>query len=150
MADQDAITALNHLIETCRNGELGFRNAATHVQDPGLRSMCHTIARQRARFAEELKQEVERLGSAPDEGGSVGGAVHRGWMDLKSALTGRDDTSILGEAERGEDVAVRAFEAALRAPLPESAEVIVDRQYKHVKETHDRVKALENEWKRRE
>lgn len=128
---------------------MGFWTAAEHVQDAGLKSMFQSIARRRGQFAEELKQEVQRLGGAPEEGGSVAGAVHRGWMDVKSAVTGRDDVSIIAETERGENIAVAAYEAALHAPLPPPTESIVRRQYTHVKETHDRVSALEQEWKHR-
>ena len=49
---------------------------------------------------------MQRLGGRPEEGGSVSGAVHRGWMNIKDAVAGHDDKAIIAEAERGEDVAV--------------------------------------------
>jgi uncharacterized protein (TIGR02284 family) len=143
MAEKEVISTLNTLIETCRDGEQGFRSAAENLKDPTVKSLFTEVARERAQFAEELKHEVERLGGRPEEGGSVSGAAHRGWMDIKGAITGRDDKQIISEAERGEDVAVATYREALREPLPAAVESIVSRQFEHVKEAHDRVRSLE-------
>lgn len=141
MAESPVVSTLNDLITTCRDGEQGFRSAAENVKDPEVKSLFTDYARERAAFADELKTEVSRLGGSPDEGGSAAGAVHRGWMDVKGAVTGRDDASILNEAERGEDVAVASYRTALEQPLPQSAKTLVERQYSHVKAAHDRVRA---------
>jgi uncharacterized protein (TIGR02284 family) len=143
MAEKEVISTLNTLIETCRDGEQGFREAAQNLRDPAVKSMFSEIAHEREKFAEELKSEVQRLGGNPEEGGSIAGAAHRGWMNVKGALTGRDDKQIIAEAERGEDVAVDTYRSALTEPLPPAIESIVSRQYEHVREAHDRVRSLE-------
>ena len=145
MAESPVLETLNELIHTCRDGEQGFRSAAENVKDPKVKALFNDYARERAAFANELKEEVSRLGGAPDEGGSTAGAVHRGWMDVKGAVTGRDDGSILNEAERGEDVAVESYRSALEQPLPQSAKTLVERQYTHVRAAHDRVRAERNQ-----
>jgi uncharacterized protein (TIGR02284 family) len=143
MAEKEVISTLNTLIETCRDGEQGFRAAAENLKDPAVKTLFTEVARERGQFAEELKNEVERLGGRPEEGGSLSGAAHRGWMDVKGAITGRDDKQIISEAERGEDVAVAAYREALSAARPSAVESVVHRQYEHVKEAHDRVRSLE-------
>jgi hypothetical protein len=70
-------------------------------------------------------------------------------MDMKGMVEGHSDATILAEAARGEDGAVRAYESALQTELPPSAEPIVRSQFLDVKDVHDRVKALEEEWRRR-
>jgi uncharacterized protein (TIGR02284 family) len=149
MADPRAVSALNHLIETCRDGEMGFWSAAEHVKDEGLKWMFQGVARKRGQFAEQLKEEIRRLGGAVEEGGSVAGSVHRGWMDMKGIVKGHSDTIILTEAARGEDQAVRAYESALESALPPAAESLARSQYLDVKDVHDRVKALEEQWRQR-
>lgn len=149
MADPHAVSALNHLIETCRDGEMGFWSAAEHVKDEGLKWMFQGVARKRGGFAEQLKEEIRRLGGAAEEGGSVAGSAHRGWMEMTGAVKGHGDETILAEAARGEDRALRAYESALKGALPPSAESIVRSQYADVKDVHDRVRALEEEWKQR-
>jgi uncharacterized protein (TIGR02284 family) len=143
MAEKDVISTLNTLIETCRDGEQGFREAAQNLKDPAVKAMFDQVSHERATFAQELKSEVERLGGNPEEGGSVAGAAHRGWMNVKGAVTGHDDKQIIAEAERGEDVAVATYQNALREPLPAAVESVVSRQFEHVKQAHDRVRDLE-------
>jgi len=143
MAEKDVMSTLNTLIETLRDGEEGFRTAAENLKDPGVKTLFSEVARERAQLAEELKQEVRRLGGNPEEGGSVSGAAHRAWMNVKGSITGRDDKSIIAEAERGEDAAVATYRDALSEPLPTAVESVVRRQYEHVKDAHDRVRALE-------
>jgi uncharacterized protein (TIGR02284 family) len=143
MPEKNVISTLNTLIETCRDGEQGFREAAQNLKDPTVKSLFNEVSHERARFAEELKSEVQRLGGSPEEGGSVAGAAHRGWINVKGALTGRDDKQIISEAERGEDVAVATYQKALQETLPPAVESVVSRQYEHVREAHDRVRDLE-------
>jgi uncharacterized protein (TIGR02284 family) len=143
MDNDRVISTLNNLIETCKDGEQGFRTAADGVRSSDLKTLFHTYAQQRSRFAAELQSEVRRLGGDPERTGSTVGALHRGWIDIKSAVTGRDDNSIIAECERGEDSAVRNYEDALREHLPSDIQSIVGRQFNHIKEAHDRIRSLE-------
>src|SRR5215467_2960000 len=99
---EDIITSLNDLIETCRAGEKGFRTATEHTTDDNLKAYFRRSSYQRAQFAAELQGEVRQLGGNPSDTGSVSGAFHRGWMNIKSALT-EGDESILSECEWAED-----------------------------------------------
>ena len=148
MVEREVITTLNSLIETCRDGEQGFRDAADNLKNPSVKTLFSEFASERAKFAEELKDQVQRLGGKPDEGGSASGAMHRGWMNVKGAVTGGDDKAIIAEAERGEDVAVERYREALREPLPAAVESVVSRQFEHVQQAHDRVRDLERQFER--
>lgn len=144
MAENKAtISTLNTLIETCEDGAKGFRTAAEGVNDRSIRDLFNTYASERERFAGELQSEVRKLGGTPEDGGSVSGALHRGWTNIKSAVTGRSDSAIVAEAERGEDVAVESYQKALQADLPADVRAIVQRQFMQVKAAHDRVRDLE-------
>jgi uncharacterized protein (TIGR02284 family) len=145
MADDNIVSVLNTLLETCRDGEKGFRNAAENVQSPQVKSRFLEFARERSTFADELEREVQRLGGTPASGGSASGALHRGWMDVKGTVTGRDDSSLIAEAERGEDVAVATFRRALEESLPADVQSIVERQAARVKAVHDEVRAMERQ-----
>ena len=142
--DADKVIAiLNGLIETCRDGENGFKTAADGLQDPKIKSLFQQYSRQRAEMARELQDEVRRLGGNPEQRGSVAGAMHRGWIDIKSIVTGRDDNAIVAEAERGEDSAKRMYEDALQAALYTQTLALVREQSMKVHDAHDRVRALE-------
>ncbi|MGH9943035.1 MAG: ferritin-like domain-containing protein [Pyrinomonadaceae bacterium] len=144
MADNDnVISTLNNLIETCKDGQDGFRTAAEGVKNSDLKTLFHTYSQQRAQFAGELQTEVRRLGGDPEKAGSVAATLHRGWINIKSTVTGQDDAAIIAECERGEDSAVRNYRDAINANLPADVRAIVERQAQQVQEAHDRVRDLE-------
>ncbi|HEU4697917.1 MAG TPA: PA2169 family four-helix-bundle protein [Gemmatimonadales bacterium] len=138
----DALSTLNNLLETCRDGEQGFRTAADGVDDANLKRLFQSYAQQRAEFVAELQREVQRLGGDPADHGHAAAAAHRGWINIKSAVTGKDDHAVLAEAERGEDYAVKAYRQALDSGLSPELRMIVERQYMQVKEAHDHVRAM--------
>ena len=142
-SDAEVISTLNGLIETCRDGQEGFRTAAEGVRSAELRELFHGYARQRAGFAGELQDEVRRLGGDPEDAGSVTASLHRGWMDIKSAVTGGDEASILAECERGEEVALSNYRAAFNVDTPASVRQIIERQFGEIKEAHNRIRNLE-------
>lgn len=141
MKEQDEI--IGNLIETLKDGQEGFKQAAEGVKDPQLKAVFDEYSRQRGRFAVELRSKAQSAGERDSEmSGSAAGALHRGWINLKSALTRGDDHSILAECERGEDSAVEQFRKALNNGLSSPVQEIVSRQYVPIKEAHDRVKNL--------
>ena len=144
MADNDnVISTLNGLIETCRDGQNGFQTAAEGITNSELKTLFHGYSQQRAQFVGELQTEVRRLGGDPENMGSVAATLHRGWINIKSAVTGKDESAIIAECERGEDSAVSAYRDALDEDLPANIRTIIDRQYADIKQAHDRIRALE-------
>ena len=141
MKNQNEI--IDDLIETLKDGQEGFKQAAESVKDPQLKSLFSEYSQQRARFAVELRSKAQ----SPDEreskmSGSAAGALHRGWINLKSAVTQGDDHAILAECERGEDSAVEEFRKALNDNLSVPVQEMASRQYAEIKQAHDRVKHL--------
>jgi uncharacterized protein (TIGR02284 family) len=143
MDKDDIIETLNDLIETCKDGEEGFRTCAEDIRNAALKPLFNDAARHCAEAAGELRAEVQRLGGKAEKSGSFSGSVHRRWVDIKSAITGKDDKAILAECERGEDVAKESYQKALQKDLPPTIRAIVERQYRGVLQNHDRVRALE-------
>jgi len=140
----DAVgSTLNHLIQTCKDGEEGFKTAAAGVSDLNLQHLLESYSLQRKEFVAELQAEVRRLDQDPTDSGHLGATLHRGWMDIKSVVTGRDETAVIAECERGEDVAIKAYEQALAADLPQDLRALVERQFGKIKEAHDQIRSLE-------
>jgi uncharacterized protein (TIGR02284 family) len=145
MTNDNVISALNNLIETCKDGQEGFKDAAEGVQNSELKTLFYDLSQQRSKFSGELQQEVRSLGGDPEDSGSVSGSLHRGWINIKSAVTGQDETAILNECERGEDAAVKAYKEAMDNDLPANVSETVTRQYEDVQAAHDKVKAKRNQ-----
>jgi uncharacterized protein (TIGR02284 family) len=143
MDNAKAVSTLNNLIETLKDGEQGFRTAAEGLTNTETKALFQEYSRERGQMAQELRAEVLKLGGEAESGGSMSGSVHRGWINIKSVVTGKSDASIIAEAERGEDVAKQAYDEAGRAELPESARPIVQQQAARVRAAHDRVRAME-------
>jgi len=141
--NEKSIEVLNDLIETCRDGQNGFSTAASDVKDSSLKALFNRYSAQRAEFAAELEALVSGLGGEPEASGSMAGAAHRGWINVKSAVTGKDVGSIVAEAERGEDAAKAAYQEALQEYMPAEIRAVIQKQYSAVMEAHDTVRQLE-------
>lgn len=144
----DNVTSvLNDLIETSRDGEQGFRTAAEDTRNAELRTVFLARAENCAQAVADLRAVISRLGGKPQERGSIAGAVHRGWVNLKAAAGGRTDLAILEECERGEDVAKARYRKALEAQLPDDIRTIVQKQYEGVQRNHDQVRDLRDRYR---
>src|SRR5436190_20952211 len=113
MAQQkETISTINDLIETLKDGQEGFRQAAEAVEDPELKSLFNEYSLQRARFAGELQSDAIALDeSNPEKRSSAAGAMHRPWIDLKSAIPKQDAHAALAERSRGDEQAINECQA---------------------------------------
>ena len=142
----NVISVLNDLIETSKDGEKGFRAAAEDTKDSEMQAVFLRRAQDCATSAADLQQLVAKYGGKPETGGSVAGAAHRGWMNLKAAASGRTDLAILEECERGEDVAKARYRKALE-DVPEDIRMVVQRQYDGVVRNHDQIRTLRDSYR---
>src|SRR4029078_4958341 len=95
---KEIISTINSLIETLKDGQEGFRQASEAVKDSQLKMLFNEYSLQRSKFAGELQSEAIALGeNKPTTTSSTAGAMHRGWINLKSAITGHDEHAILAE-----------------------------------------------------
>jgi uncharacterized protein (TIGR02284 family) len=142
MAERTEHWVLNHLIETCRDGERGFRFAAGHVTSPPVRELFAEAAAQRQRFAADLLPHAQRLGGDAPAEGTVPGALHRGWMTVMGALTQHDEKSILAEADRGDTAAANAYRDALEGFVHPTVRPLIEAQYGELIKMRDRIHEL--------
>jgi uncharacterized protein (TIGR02284 family) len=145
MENDNVISTLNDLIETCKDGEYGYRASAEHLRNPETRMRFAQAADQCSLAANRLAAEVVRLGGKAEDGGSVAGAIHRGWVAVRGTLSQQTDLALLEEAERGEDHALDSYRKALKEPLPEAVRSIVQTQYESAKRNHDEVRRLRDD-----
>jgi uncharacterized protein (TIGR02284 family) len=146
--DQDnAISVVEDLIETCKDGQKGYQDAAQHAKRTDLKTFFNEQSMERSRFAGELEAELVRLGK-PDKkvSGSVSATLHRAWIDTKVSM-GAGDKAILESVEAGEDNAKESYQKALSGTLPTNVAEIVRRQAARVQAAHDKVKILRDEAK---
>ena len=147
--DKQTLSTLNSLIETLKDGELGYQQAAGETHDADLKTLFGQYHQQRHEFAKVLQKAVFERGNAkPEHTGSVTSTIHRGWIDLKAALTNQDRHAILAECERGEDIAKKAYADALaKGDLSPELQATVQEQHEAILAAHDTVKKLRDEAK---
>jgi uncharacterized protein (TIGR02284 family) len=140
--NDEVVDLLNNLIETCKDGEYGFNESADNTRSPELRTLFRNRAMGCAEGATELQRLVVQYGGTADTGGSVSGAVHRGWVSVRSALSTYTDQAMLEEVERGEDAALKRYRDAMQHDLPNDVREVIAHQLEGVQRNHDQVKAL--------
>ncbi|HTA74554.1 MAG TPA: PA2169 family four-helix-bundle protein [Gemmatimonadaceae bacterium] len=145
MADatfEELIGTLNDLIETCRDGINGFRTAADGVSSPIAKEVFLSRVHLIEKGLGDLDAAVQRLGGDPIEHGHPAASMHRAWINIKSAVTMRDDRAIINEVVRGEEVAIQHYREALEKPLPADIRAMVEMQERGTELNLERARAL--------
>jgi uncharacterized protein (TIGR02284 family) len=144
--NKEAISVLNDLIETSIDGEKGFHTAAEDAKNPEIKAYLLSRSAECKTAVAELQAEVRALGGDPETSSSAAGGVHRLWVELKSALSGKTDEAVLNEVESGEDHALKAYkeasQKAVEKNLPVNVTSLIQRQLAGTQANHDKVKAL--------
>jgi uncharacterized protein (TIGR02284 family) len=147
--DDRTVDKLQDLLSINIDSQRGFEEAAETTNDPELKNLFRDFSQRRAHNAAELRQCIASAGKEPTNSGSVSATLHRWWIDAKQAVTGKDAASILSEAERGEDSIKHEYEEALKDVGDVGVRDVIERQFRNVKEGHDRVKALRESYRSR-
>lgn len=143
---KNVIKNLHELIEVCKEGERGYKEASDNVNDEDLKTILYRLSQQRALFRGELEQVlIKDYGDDPKDEDSLLSKIHRGWMDFKAGLSGKDTKAVLAECERGETRAIEKYSKALKGSLPEYVEEIVQKQFDMIKGTFSQIKEFEAE-----
>ncbi len=145
ISDSDSSATLNTLTTTLIDSINGYTDAAENAHSPQFQQIFRKLADERSSVVEDLRAEVRRLGGNPPDDGSILGKTHQRFLDLKAAVTGRDDKAIINEVERGEDYLKEKFEAALKADdLSSESRAAVESAYQSVRRGHDQMRDLKH------
>lgn len=139
------VKVLNTLIATLLDSIEGYEKSAEEVQNQRFAQLFKERARERREVLNKLQAAVVQAGGSPEDEASTLGAMHRMFVDLKSAVTGRDDEAIIKEVERGEDYLKEKFETAMRnSDLSAHAQAAVNAAWTSVKAGHDQMSQLKH------
>jgi uncharacterized protein (TIGR02284 family) len=143
--NSDATSALNTLIATTIDSITGYEDSAANIDNERFRQIFRERANERQEIVGQLRAEVRRLGGNPEDDGSFMGKTHQRFADLKAAITGRDEKSIINEVERGEDYLKGKWQAALQSgDLDGETHQLVERLYQRIKAGHDQMSQLKH------
>jgi len=139
------ISTLNTLIATTIDSVTGYENSAKDIENQRFAEIFRERANERQQVVEQLRNQVRSLGGNPEDDGSFMGKTHQRFEDLKAAVTGQDEKSIVNEVERGEDYLKEKFEAALNSDaLSGESRSVVEQCYQSVRAGHDQMSQLKH------
>ncbi|MGV3508181.1 MAG: ferritin-like domain-containing protein [Sphingobacteriaceae bacterium] len=146
--NDELIDELKHLLHIANDGKEGYKTAAEDADSAELKALFTTYSIQRSEFEMELKSCLQQLGTASDnESGGPLGALHRVWMDVKTALTSNDNHAILDACITGEKAAIEAYDKVLAdtSLSPEMREILTS-QRADISESLRNVQNLEQQY----
>ena len=139
------ISTLNSLIATTIDSVEGYTEAAKDSESGRFGAIFVDRASERRQAATSLQTEVTRLGGTAEDDGTVLASAHRVFLNLKSAITGKDDKAIVDEVERGEDHIKAKYEDALADnALGIQTRSAIEQAYASVKQGHDQMRDLKH------
>jgi uncharacterized protein (TIGR02284 family) len=140
---ESALSTLQDLSARCHDSEHGYRRSAQDASDSDLKQQFEQLANERSSMAAELDRLIREHGGEPSwKEGSLTGAAHRMWVDLRTALSRNERQVILEEVARGESAAEEAYDNALRQGLPANVMQLVRQHHRRVRETRNRYRAM--------
>jgi len=150
MNQDEIVGTLNDLIKVCNDGSEGFKACAenANVDMPKLKALLVQWQQECAVAADALRAIVAAQGADPASGTTASGTLHRGWLNIKTAIAGKNNIAVLEECERGEDVTKAAYRKALDKDLPLQIRMVLEQQYQDVLRNHDLIKDLRDQEKR--
>lgn len=141
--NKNIVSTINDLIEINNDRMEGYDTASKETKEPDLKNLFGEMAATSKKLKEELIPIVLKHNGKIEKGTTASGKLYRAWMDIKSALTGKDRKTILSSCEYGEDVAQKAYESALKdEKIPSDIRSLIEKQEKILKSDHDKIKNM--------
>ncbi len=135
---------LNDLIEINNDRIEGYEKATDETDELDLKSLFTEMAARSREFREELSEEVIYQDEKPTGNTTTAGKAFRKWMDLKTALLGKDRQAILSSCETGEDAALKTYRIVLESDVrfPDDVYEMIEKQFIKLRQDHNRIRML--------
>jgi uncharacterized protein (TIGR02284 family) len=141
-----SIEVLNDLIAINNDRIAGFAHAMQELgdHDDELKALFKHFKDESLHNVHELGTAINKNHGEVEMGMTQHAALHRLWLDIRSAFSGHASKSILEECERGEDAIKKVYQNALthQGDLPSEFIAIITRQEQEIISAHNQIKAL--------
>ena len=138
-----ALKALENILAIINDGKFGYQNASDDVSDATLKELFHQYAQERASFAQELKNQITKIGGKASDEGDTLGALHRTWMDIKSTVSGGERDSIITTCITGEEKAIAVFDEEMKNVSQPDIVDLLSQQYSAIQLALHNIRSLE-------
>ena len=144
--NEDIVDDLNELVKINNDRIQGYLKAVEDTEDSQLDHLFNEMIVQSQNFRSQLADHIVRIdGTAVSEFTStdVSSKIHRAWIDIKSAVTGKDRDTVLSSVTFGESAAVEAYESAIENDkLPAYIKEDLTKQLSELKAAREKMDAL--------
>jgi uncharacterized protein (TIGR02284 family) len=100
---------IKEILEKNEDARKGYEKAADNADSRDLGTYFREKASKRKNFNSKLRSEIKGVYPDFDEDGSVGGSMHRAWMDVKDWFSADSDESMLEESIKGDKASVEEY-----------------------------------------
>ena len=146
ITNKEIVDDLNDLVKINNDRMQGYEKAIEDNEDPQLDDLFRHYVIQSQNFRSQLAEHIVRIdGLAVSDATStdVSSKLHRAWIDIKSALTGKDRDSVLSSVEFGESAAVEAYEDAIEKDhIPAYIKEDLEKQLTELKASYAKIKSM--------
>lgn len=113
MNNKKTIDALNTLVKINNDRIEGYEKASANTEERELQRLFSEFKQTSQKCRQELIREINKFGGEVSEGTKTSGKFFRAWMDVKSALSGKDRKAILESCAYGEEQADETYKTVL-------------------------------------
>ena len=146
ITNKEIVDDLNELVKINNDRIHGYEESIKDVEDAPLDDLFRHMIIQSEQFRSQLAEHIVRIDGtavADVDATDLTSKLHRAWIDIKSAVTGKDRAMVLNSVEFGENAAVQAYEDAIaKDHLPAYIKEDLQKQLSELKGSYDKIKGL--------
>ncbi len=147
--NEDIVEDLNELVKINNDRIQGYLKAVEDTEDAQLDHLFNEMVVQSQNFRSQLADHIVRIDglAVPDTTSTdTSSKIHRAWIDIKSAVTGKDRDTVLSSVTFGENAAVEAYEAAVENDkLPAYIKEDISAQLSQLKASRDKMEGMKGD-----
>ena len=144
--NEEIVDDLNELVKINNDRIQGYEKAIEDNEDAQLDDLFRHYVIQSQKFRSQLAEHIVRIdgkGVTDATSTDITSKIHRAWIDIKSAVTGKDRDTVLSSVEFGENIAVEAYKNAIEKDhIPAHIKEDLTKQLAELNEAYQKIKAL--------
>lgn len=143
--NERVVDVLQELNQFVNDRIQGYEHAAKLTKDPAHQSYYKDLVNQSREFSNEINRTISSVGGSTQSSTTAKGKIFRGWMDVKTTVTGSDEEDLIKSNLYGEEWAQKAYNDALehKSELPENVVQMVEKQKQASLTTCERLRQME-------
>ena len=144
--NEEIVDDLNELVKINNDRIQGYEKAIEDNEDAQLDDLFRHYVIQSQKFRSQLAEHIVRIdgkGVTDATSTDLSSKIHRAWIDIKSAITGKDRDTVLSSVEFGENIAVEAYKNAIEKDhIPAHIKEDLTKQLAELNEAYQKMKAM--------